>query len=524
MLQTQISEVGQVVVPVPAPEQAPSSGSGPLGSAPAAPTRGVSLATAIGWLMAMAGYLIGSRLISDNSFFTHFANGRLFWEGKGIPRVDPYSFTAPGEAVTVQSWLASVIYAGLHEFVGEWSLRVFNGALCLLLVLALWKLTEPARQLLPRVALVGPAIVLGTLLWSPRPLLFGLLGLAALLLVLEGHLPLWSLLPIMWVWVNTHGSFPLALVVVGGALVGQLLDDASEGHSAWRRLLASHEVRVLGATIGGVALGAVNPLGPRLLWFPIHLLGRQEALRNVIEWSAPTFKSPAEWGFVALFGLLVAAAKFGARWRSLLPGFLFVVAGLLAIRNVAPASIVLVWAAAPALCRFRRLSLNGDATGILAKAVLLLSALVVALATSVALREGPLDLRSYPREEVSWLEERSLVADPDVRLLTRETDGNYLELRFGDEANVFVDDRFDFYPQGVLDDLDTLVFGGDFAPVLERHEIDVVLWEDRGTFAAWLQDNDDWFVAHRTEQADESQPHWFVACRLASTVADTCRR
>ncbi len=488
--------------------------------------RGVTLASAIGSILAVAGFVIGSRAISDNSFFTHFANGRQFWEGEGIPHVDPYSFTAAGLPVTVQSWLASVLYAGLSEFVGEWSLRVLNGVLCLVLVVAIWALAAPARHLLPRVAVVGPAIVLGTLLWSPRPLLFGLLGLAAMLLVVDHRLPKAMLLPVMWIWVNTHGSFPLAVVVLLAMLGGQVLDQLPRNAASWRAVLVSHEMKVLGWTCAGIALGGLNPLGPRLLWFPVALLEKKEALRNVIEWSAPTFETPAEWGFLALIGLLVVAAKLGAKWRHLVPGFLMVLAGLIAIRNVGPAAIVLVWAASPALSSIRTFSIDGAATGLVPRVVVAVAATVASVAIFVVTQEGPLDLRGYPQGEVTWLEERALVANPQVRLLTRETDGNYLEMRFGDRAQVFVDDRFDFYPQDVLDDLDVLVFGGDFGEVLDRRGIDVVLWEDQASLARWIDDSGQWFVAHRTPTVDQGNGDrsWLIACRVTSAAADACRR
>ncbi len=488
--------------------------------------QGVTLGAAVGALMTMAGFLIGSRPITDNSFFTHFANGRLFWEGSGIPQADPYSFTAAGEAVTVQSWLASIIYAGLNEFVGEWSLRAFNGLLCGLLAIGLWKLTVPAKHLLARVSLLAPAIVLGTLLWSPRPLLFGLLGMVAVLLAVDKQLPLWSLLPIMWIWVNTHGSFPLAVVLLGAVLGGQLLDEPGGTASRIIRAARSHEAKVLGWTTAGIALGALNPLGPRLLWFPVELLGKQEALRNVIEWSAPNFKAPAEFGFIGLLAALLVAAKLSASWRALVPGFLFVVAGLIAIRNVGPAAVVLVWAAAPALGRPGRLSLDGSVTGLLPKALFGLSGCVIVVSAAVSMQQGALDLRTYPKDEVTWLEERGLVASPEVRLLTRETDGNYLELRFGAAANVFVDDRFDFYPQPVLDDLDQFVFGGDFEEILDRNQIDVVLWQSDTLLADWIETDDQWFVAHRSsaaEDTDGSRDTWVIACRVGSDVVTACR-
>ena len=39
----------------------------------------------------------------------------------------------------------------------------------------------------------------------------------------------------------------------------------------------------------GTAVAAINPLGPRLLVFPIELLSRQGVLSHVVEWQAPKF-------------------------------------------------------------------------------------------------------------------------------------------------------------------------------------------------------------------------------------------
>ncbi len=36
--------------------------------------------------------------------------------------------------------------------------------------------------------------------------------LTVTLLVAEGGLSPWVLVPVFWIWVNTHGSFPLGLV------------------------------------------------------------------------------------------------------------------------------------------------------------------------------------------------------------------------------------------------------------------------------------------------------------------------
>ncbi len=66
---------------------------------------------------AVWGLSIGIDQISDNSFFTHLATGRLILSS-GIPHHDVYSFTAAGDPWVVQSWLASVLYGWIDSWFG----------------------------------------------------------------------------------------------------------------------------------------------------------------------------------------------------------------------------------------------------------------------------------------------------------------------------------------------------------------------------------------------------------------------
>lgn len=462
----------------------------PVGSGP-------TLEQAIGWLLATLGFLIGSRAISDNSFFTHFATGGQILDSRAVPTSDVFSFTAFGEPWTVQSWFASVWYRGLYEVGGLGLVRIGNGLLIAALVAAIWRLTRAANTLLPRVLLMGLLLVIGTMMWTPRPLVFGLLCFVLFIETVENERrPLWLLLPVMWVWVNTHGSFPLAFVFLGAVLVGHLLDC---------RQLDRRHLGVGAWLVGGTLLGAVNPLGPRLLVFPFELLSRQEALKDVAEWKPPSFERPGEWAFVALLFVLVIAAKLGATWRHLLPGFGFFVTGLLAVRNINPASVVLVACAAPALAAIPG-SLDGVSRGLASRAVATSALAVFAMVTLFAVTPPGIDYEKYPVLEVDWLEQRGLVAQPGVNLVHRDTTGNYLELRFGENARVFMDDRFDMFPRQVIDDHAELYFGGDFAEILDRYEADAVLWSASGDFADWLRIGDGWDVTVDGED-------WLVAVR-----------
>ncbi len=457
-------------------------------------TGGPSLAVALGWLLTVLGFYIGSRTIRDNSFLTHLTTGDLIRFRGSVPTGDPYSYTAFGETWTVQSWLASLWYSYLGDIGGGSAIRLGNGLLTAIVANLAWRLSSKSPVVLLRVAVVGMTIMIGATTWTPRPLLFGLVGIGLVMMVLEDRLDARWLIPIMWVWVNTHGSFPLGLVLIGAVGLGSTID---------RKSLPIPELRVFGWATLGVLGGAINPLGFRLLTFPVELLSKREALEGVTEWLTPDFDSNFERLFlVVVFGLIIAA-RARAPWRDLVPAMIFALAGFLAVRNIAVASLVAILALTPAWKPSVRV-LTGDERSILSRGVTALAVAGLLLAGVLLTRTSHLGLERYPVEQTDWLAERELIANPDVNVIHRDFVGNYMHWRFGLEARVFVDDRFDFYPQDLLDDHHSLLFGGDFAEILERRDADVILWRTEGPLAEWLRASDDWDI----QQEDED---WLVA-------------
>src|SRR3546814_11260337 len=88
-------------------------------------------------------------------------------------------------------------------------------------------------------------------------------------------------------------------------------------------------------------LGGLNPVGPKLLFFPIDLLQRQEVLSEVIEWQAPRFTSVGQRVFLVLLVIAGAALVRRPRWRTFLQAAAFTLAALTATRNLPLASLVL---------------------------------------------------------------------------------------------------------------------------------------------------------------------------------------
>jgi hypothetical protein len=440
-------------------------------------------------VFAMLG---GIGTLGDNSFLTHLATGREILDG-GVPGSDPYSFTANGESWVVQSWLVSTVLAVLENLGGAAAIRIFFGVASAALAGLAWKLTSGAKTLIPRVLLGGLVILLGTLTWSERPLMVGLLSIAAVLMACEGRLdPRW-LVPVGWIWMQSHGSFPLGLVAALTFAAGARLDGQSP----------VQELRTFGWLALGILAGVVGPLGIAPLLFPVQLLSKQETLSTIVEWQSPSFADIGPRMFLVFLLLAIAGLARRPSWRAGLPLLVFTAAALMALRNMSVASLVLLPGAAAC---WRDLGTVPSELPVLRRslAVVLLGVFVPLLAL-VSLTEDHFALDGYPVEAIDLLEEAGHI-DPNgdgtdaPRIIAPDFVGNYLEFRYGTSQPVYIDDRYDMYPVDVAKEYGQLLHvERNWPEVLEERNPDFVLWSLEGAFAQVLLASPDWVVAYETE-------------------------
>jgi hypothetical protein len=447
--------------------------------------------TVVGGAFALWGLAVGLERLHDNSFLTHVATGRLVL-AHGVPTADPYTFTALGRPWVVESWLASVLYRVVEDAAGGHGLEVLHGVLCALLAVLGWVLTRPARRLPGRIIAAAGLLAVGTGYWSPRPLLIALVLFAVVAVMVETDQdPPWALVPIMWVWVNVHGSWPLALAYLALRIAGRRADGAPLG-----RLPA-----LLGFTAAGAALGALNPIGPRLLAYPLTVLTHHQAFAHIAEWQTPNFSDATNSLFLAevLVALVLLVVRRGSIEDALVLAA-FSAAAMLASRNVPVAALVVAPVLARGLAGLG--TIDGERRGVVAgAAVIALAALGVVLAAG-AVQRPAYDLSAYPVAEVTWLQDHGLAPG---RVATTDYVGNYLEFRYGAHAGVFVDDRVDVFPPAVERDYGTLLGGSEgWQAVLARYRFDAVLWPRHDALASLVAHDRGWRVAVRDRR-------WVVA-------------
>jgi hypothetical protein len=451
------------------------------------------VSTVVGATFVIWGTVVGLERLHDNSFLTHVATGRLIL-AHGVPTTDPYTFTALGRPWVVESWLASVTYRGLENLAGGHGLQVMHAVLCALLGALGWMLTRPARQLGGRILAASALLAVGTGYWSSRPLLIALVLFAVLVVMVETDTgPPWALVPLVWVWLNVHGSWPLGLGYLVLRMIGRRVDGAELGRLP----------RLFGFGAIGAVLGVFNPMGLRLVAYPLTVLTHHQAFAHIVEWQTPSFADPVNVAFLVevLLAVILLVARRGTVEDVLVVAF-FGAAALLASRNVPVAALLVTPVLARGLAGMG--TLDGARRGVVpAVGLLALVALGVAL-TAGSLGRPAYNLSLYPVQEVSWLSQHHLVPG---RVATTDYVGNYLEFRFGTRAEAFVDDRADVFPPAVEKDYGVLLSGSaGWQKVLARYRFDVVLWPRSEALASLISEDRGWTVRM-------SDRHWVVAVR-----------
>jgi hypothetical protein len=181
-------------------------------------------------------------------------------------------------------------------------------------------------------------------------------------------------------------------------------------------------------------------------------------------------------------------------------GLPFLLLGMWAGRNIGVATIVTLPIAARAFAARERRPDARMAQNVVALAAVALLAIVVTLDAS---RENDFDFERYSTEAYSALERDGMLGR---RMFTTDSDAGYLILTRWPDQHVFSDDRFDMYPRDVLEDYDTLAnVEPEYREVLDKWEIEIVVWPRERALSQALEDNPDWELYFEENEEDPSR-------------------
>ena len=119
----------------------------------------------------------------------------------------------------------------------------------------------------------------------------------------------------------------------------------------------------------------------------------------------------------------------------------------------------------------------------------------------VASVQGPVySFNGYPVAAVTWAERNHLL-EPGAHVVSRDYVGNYIEARYGPSVKVFLDDRYDLFPESVVEDF-TLLSNGEIGwnDVLNSYQTSAVIWPSNEALSQLLAESPRWRVVYSDQE------------------------
>lgn len=427
-------------------------------------------------------------------FWMHANLGRAMWHEHAWIQADTFTHTIAGHPVVNQAWLAQLFIFSLVS-TGGYALAQFVAGLIYAGGLAMVGYATYRRcgnvRLATALTFVSIAAAAGNL--AVRPQMFSVLFFGALLVLLWTGPPRWTTVLgtalIQLLWTNTHGAFPLGVVLPGIFLVGRASDVARRDGP----VAVAYDQRVrclLACCIAAAGAVFINPNGTAVLGYVTGVTSLASS-RGIEEWLPPTLDTAPGIALFASLAVVLAVLGMSRKTTSVLDTLLLVAMLVLAAKSQ---RMVIWWAMvvapilaphAAALLEDRRTQIKkSDPRTVDNTVVLGLVLLFVAFTTPWTRAHNPLlpahkrlqMPRDTPNGALVFLQQRHYRG----RLYQPMEWGALMSWRLDPAAKVFVDSRIDFFPDQVWNDYVRIGTHPEFADeLLARYSVDTVVWDRR---------------------------------------------
>jgi hypothetical protein len=429
------------------------------------------------WALAILACIwafVATHPIRPHDFWWHLEIGREIVQTGQVPTHDTFSYTAPGAPYPsyrmywlAEQWLYRIYAAGgpaLSVFVHSLVITLTYG----LLLALCWRLSRSGRV---AALCTLAAAACGFENWNLRPQAIAfLLGAVYLTLIYayrrRPNLSRWWLLvfPLAMVpWVNSHGSFPLGLILLGFWLLDTL----------WERL-RGREAALIAAPVTALVLSALamamdNAFQGNLLAY-LRAMANNPIVQRLPEWAPASLATKDGIAFFVVLGLSAVALSLSWRRLRLFEVLCFIFFALLAWKT----GRAIVWfglAVAPVLAEVLPglLPKSEGATKPPNRAERVIN---IVLATGlVALMVFTLprfkDRLPLPEQKAGLISSETPVAATEYLLKHRLPPRVFHDMAYGSyliwaaqpQYKVFVDPRIELYPETIWEQYEALSAG-----------------------------------------------------------------
>lgn len=440
------------------------------------------------------------RTFADPDIWWHLRDAQLLATTHHFLTHDLFSFTATNAPWINHEWLAELPFYAAWRLAGNTGLYTVTLACVATIMLGVYALalTRSRRNSLS-LLVTALAVLLSTVSFGPRTLLFGWLFLVLELNALNASLKrprtAW-LLPVLFaVWVNTHGSWMIGLVVFAlFAVCHSLRFDSPWLYSPG---LSPVHIRTYAAAFAAsIAALFLNPYGWRLVFYPFDLAFHQKLnVASVSEWQTLDLHTPR--GKLALLTLLaVAVFQLIRPRRWTMADAMMLALGIYAGFTYSRFLFLFAILAAPAVAA--TWASNTHSTKLTRPLLNFAAMLAVVMLIAGQLRQHPAaDPRAgtpLPQNLASVL----ATLPPHARVFNDYAWGGLLTWQ-APNVPVFIDSRVDIFERnGTLADYLDIVHLQSTLALLDRHRITHVLFQSDAPLVYFLEHTNEWrILAHQ---------------------------
>jgi len=473
--------------------------------------------------------LEGARtLLGDGDTGWHIRTGEWILAHHGVPQVDMFSFSRPGQPWFAWEWLSDVLFGALHQ---RWGMAAVVLAALIVICFTSALLFRLARRTCDNglVAIAVTLLAAGgcAIHWLARPHLFTLLFFAVSLHITEraaaGNIKLLGwLVPLTLLWTNVHGGFFVVFLVIASYVGGDLVNAAIERDPELRRKFLLSTKPWMWTALACFAVTFINPYGWKLHQHIVQYITDPYQLQHITEFQSMNFHSPAVVYFEPLMMAALITALWDAKNRRFSAVFLslgWLHLALIAQRNLPLFSI----ASAPFIARavtsaiapvnfarlagwlhrgaewFRDTGTSFELTDRIGRAHLI-SVLPVVVVAALMLAPKAIDEKFISTYNPKQFPERALAVlqGPETQHIFAEDQwGDYLIYHLYPSKKVFIDGRSDFYGDKFgLRYLDLVEVKYDWQTILDKYAIDTIVIKPEWALASTLKISRDWRVVY----------------------------
>jgi len=304
-------------------------------------------------LLAVLVFGSGNGLLGDGDSGYHIRTGEVILDKQSIPFLDIYSYHTPPLEWTAHEWLAEITMAVIHRTFGLTGVVLF---FAVLLAAIHWLLYRVLRSQSNDIILCALITLLATATssshWLARPHVFSL----ALTLIwyhllnrfqYQNHRTLFYFPALMLLWVNLHGGYIIGLLLLGIYLLGNIFHAIfgapSESTDSQRKAKL-----IFLCIVATVLVTLLNPVGYKILLFPVRVTSDRFLMDRVAEFLSPNFHEVLPFKYMLL--TTIVALGFARSSLNLIEVGLLTLLSYMALYSVRHVSLFAI-IAAPILLR-----------------------------------------------------------------------------------------------------------------------------------------------------------------------------